>query len=69
MKVLLRRFLFNGNTTGFHLQTQKLILPSQTKSFTLVYLPSSLAGVNSGKMQLQTVKVSVKCLCYYIQIT
>ena len=72
MKVLLRRFLFNGNTTGFHLQTQKLILPSQTKSFTLgkkVYLPSSLAGVNSGKMQLQTVKVSVKCLCYYVQIT
>lgn len=28
-----------------------------------VYLPSSLAGANSGKMQLQTVKVTVKCLC------
>ena len=28
-----------------------------------VYLPSSLAGANSGKMELQTVKVSVKCLC------
>lgn len=34
-----------------------------------VYLPSSLAGANSGKMQLQTVKVSVKCLCYYVQFT
>ena len=28
-----------------------------------VYLPSSLAGTNSGKTQLQTVKVTVKCLC------
>ena len=35
MKVLLKRFNLNGNTIGFHPQTQKLKPPYKTLLFTL----------------------------------